>query len=269
VRVGLLGCGAIGGSVANAVLSGELKEIQICSIVTASREPHCAELLGAKWSTRIEDFGDAKLDVIVEAASQMALRNHAHDCVRFSKRFILMSVGALGDQRFRESLICEAQAHACEIIVPSGAIGGLDILRAARQHEALSSVSLSIAKPPRALAGAPYLIEHQIDLTQIQSRQVLFEGQASEAVFAFPQNVNIAAAVSLAGIGFDRTQIRIVADPTLERTTITLEANGKFGDLSLNLVNTPHPSTPKTSYLACLAAISTIANLQSTLRVGG
>ncbi len=269
MRVGLLGCGAIGSTIAGAVLSGELPETEICSIVTASRQPSYAKLLGAKWSTRVHDFQDTKPDVILEAASQAALLRHAHDCVRFSKRFVLMSVGAFGDSSFREGLISTARAHTCEIIVPSGAIGGLDILRAARCNGALSSVNMTIAKNPRALMGAPYLAEHQIDLTKVQSRQIVFKGPASEAVLAFPQNVNIAAAVSLAGIGFDRTNLCIVADPALERTTITLEANGAFGNFSLSLVNTPHPSTPKTSYLACLAAISTLANLQASLHVGG
>jgi aspartate dehydrogenase len=151
--------------------------------------------------------------------------------------------------------------------VPSGAIGGLDILKGARIG-GLEECRLTTTKPPRALKGAPGIMELGIDLDAIDSPTVVFEGPANQAVRLFPKNVNVAAAVSLAGIGSERTTIRVVADPAAERNAHEFVARGAFGEASVRLVNLPSPANPKTSYLVILSLIAALRSLGETLQLG-
>jgi aspartate dehydrogenase len=265
----MLGCGAIGGAVADAVLAGDVPGVRIVAIASMLPEPPQTQALGARWTESPEELAQSGAEVILEAASQSVARKYAVDLLRSGKHLILMSVGALADSDFLHRLIEAARDAGREIVVPAGAIGGLDILRSARQRGALSYVTLTTAKHPRGLAGAPYVAEHHIDVLSIESRQVLFDGNAQEAVAAFPQNVNVAASVSLAGLGFERTRVQVVADPDLKRTTHLLEAGGLFGELKMRLENAVHPQNPKTSYLACLSAIEAVSQFKAALRVGG
>ena len=123
---------------------------------------------------------------------------------------------------------------------------------------------LTSTKRPGALMGQPYLVEHSIDLDGLDEPLTVFEGPATEACVAFPKSTNIAAAVSLAGIGFDHT--RVVADPETPRTIHTLRARGAFGELQLTLQNCPHPENPRTTYLACLSPVAALKNLQTAIR---
>jgi aspartate dehydrogenase len=151
--------------------------------------------------------------------------------------------------------------------LPSGAIGGLDVLRAARVDR-LDEVTLVTSKPPRALAGAPFFESHPIDLGAITTREVIYEGPAAEAVRLFPANVNVAAALSLAGIGPEQTRMQVVADPALDRNVHEVVARGSFGELTLRLANVPSPSNPKTSFLACLSGLATLRRLADPIQIG-
>lgn len=269
MRIGLLGCGAIGRAVADAVLTGDLPGIRISVIMTHTTAPAQATALNAHWTTQIEDVLASDAEVILEVAGVATLRQHALRIVQHGKHLMLMSAAALVDGPFRQQLITEATHHQCEVIVAAGAIGGLDVLRAARQRGALDEVIYTSTKHPRSLMGAPYLEANGIDISQLASPQMLYEGPAGEVMLAFPQNVNVAAAVSLAGIGFERTRVRIIADPVAQRTTHALLARGDFGILQLQIDSSPHPDNPRTSYLACLGAISALAYRQSPFKVGG
>jgi len=268
MKLGMLGCGTIGGTIADAIQQSELTGIHVVAIASLPPRPIHADTLGAYWSSDPRELMREDIDVVFEAATQDTVREYAIDLIQSGKHLILMSVGALVDTEFRTRLIRSAATHQREIVIPSGAIGGLDLLRAARQSGGLSEVSLTTAKHPRGLVGAPYLERHQIDVMGLSSRQTVFEGTATEAVPAFPKNVNVAAAVSLAGLGFDQTHVKVIADPELTLTTHTLEAVGKFGKLYLQVQAVPHPHNPKTSYIACLAALATVANFKSPLKVG-
>ncbi len=269
MRLGMLGCGTIGSIVADAVLAGELNGVEIVAIASLAPMPPQADKLHAKWSTDPQELIGSEADVVLEAASQAVARQHAVDVIRSGKHLILMSVGALAEPAFRSALVTEANTRGREVVIPSGAIGALDVLRAARQRGALSKVTLTTTKHPRGLVGAPYLADKKFDLLKIKTRRVLFDGPASQAVPAFPKNVNVAASVSLAGLGFDQTRVRVVADPKARLTRHTLEAQGTFGKLFLEIEAQPHPDNPKTSYLACLAAIAAVAQFGSALKVGG
>jgi aspartate dehydrogenase len=269
MRIALLGCGAIGGAVADAVIAGDLPGIQVVMVVTRSSPPAQLGALGATWSACPDDLLTSNAEVVLEAAGPSVVRRYALPLINAGKHLIVMSVSSLVHAEFQRQLVRAAEANHCDVIVSAGAIGGLDILRAARQRGALDQVTFTTAKHPRGLAGAPYITDNQIDLPAIQSRELVFEGTAEQAVTAFPQNVNVAAAVSLAGLGFQRTVVRVIADPALQQTTHTLEASGGFGTLRLQIESAPHPSNPRTSYMACLGAMATLAQCQSRFKVGG
>jgi aspartate dehydrogenase len=141
------------------------------------------------------------------------------------------------------------------------------VLRSARVA-GLDEVVLTTSKPPRALAGAPYFAERGVDVGSVRERTVIFEGPAIEAVRHFPANVNVAATVSLAGIGPERTRVRVVADPSLAGNVHELSARGAFGEMTLRLANLPSPDNPKTSLLACLSPLACLRRLADPIQVG-
>jgi aspartate dehydrogenase len=169
-------------------------------------------------------------------------------------------------------LSCEAEIRLAEekgvkIHVPSGAIVGLDAVKGAAQGR-LERVVLTSRKPPLAYAGAPDVVARGIKLEDLREPLVLYEGPAREAVVRFPANVNVAAALSLAGLGADRTLVRVVADPGVERNVHEIELEGDFGRLLTRTENVPAPENPKTSYLACLSAVSTLRAISDPVRIG-
>jgi aspartate dehydrogenase len=196
---------------------------------------------------------------VLEAASQRVLKDIAYPVLAHGRDLVALSAGALEDEDFYHGLKLLAQRHARRVYLPTGAIGGLDALAAAA-IAGLDSVVLTTTKPPQALPG--------LQADSLAGPTCIYEGPAREAVKRFPQNVNVAAAVSLAGIGFDRTTVRVVADPAAQRNRHQLEARGRFGELSIELRLLPSPENPKTSYLAALSAIGLVRRLSETVRIG-
>lgn len=144
----------------------------------------------------------SSVDLVVESASQNAVRFIVPQALKAGCSVMVLSVGALADKELRETLFGLAKKHNCKLYFPSGAVVGIDGINSA--HAAgISSVTLTTRKPPSGLMGAPYVVEHGIELEKLEKETILFEGTASEAVKAFPANVNVAATISLAGIGFE------------------------------------------------------------------
>jgi aspartate dehydrogenase len=180
---------------------------------------------------------------------------------------VVLSVGALADDRLRYAAEDAARRSGALLYVPSGGIGGLDALKAACAA-GVDEVSIQVAKPPVAWKGIPYVAALGVDLDRLQSAHTLFEGPAREGVPHFPQNVNIAAVLSLAGIGWDRTRLTVVADPALTRNTHTIRVAGASGRFTVVLENVPAPENPKTSWLACYSALAALRSIQSPVRYG-
>jgi aspartate dehydrogenase len=178
-----------------------------------------------------------------------------------------MSVGALADPELLRDLAATAARAGRRVLVPSGAIGGLDAIRAARIG-GLDSVELRSTKPPRALRGAPGLVASGLDVDTLTEPTIVFDGPATDAVAAFPQNLNVVAALSLAGVGPDRTRVVLIADPTSDRNVHEVAARGAFGELTIRLENRPTPGNPKTSLLAPLSALALLRQLGESIRVG-
>ncbi len=153
------------------------------------------------------------------------------------------------------------------MFLPSGAIVGLDGVKAAAAA-GLDRVTITSTKPPRALEGAPFVVEHDLDLISIKEATQIYEGPAVEAVRLFPKNVNVAAALSLAGVGLQRTRVRVVVDPNASRNIHEIHAEGAFGRLVTRVENVPSPENPKTSWLAALSAFRKLREITETVSLG-
>jgi len=210
----------------------------------------------------LEDLVAAS-DVVVEASTRAHLEAFAPVALAAGRDLVVLSCGALLDHPEWTAL---AESKRARIHVPSGAIAGLDGLKGARVG-AMSSVTMETRKPPRGLAGAPWIVAHGIDLDAITEETLIFEGPAREACRAFPANVNVLAAVSLAGIGPERTRSRIYAVPGLDRNRHRVRAEGEFGALTIEIENVPSEN-PRTGRLSYLSTIALLRDLGASLRVG-
>jgi aspartate dehydrogenase len=180
---------------------------------------------------------------------------------------MIMSIGALADEKLWEQIKSLALEHNCKVYLPSGAIVGLDGLKSA-SIGGINSVMLTTRKPPSGLQGAPYIERQGIDLSSLKRATVIFEGCAEDAVKGFPANVNVAATLSLAGIGAKRTKIRIIADPAISRNVHEIHVEGEFGRFETRAENIPSPSNPRTSYLAALSAVATLKKIAEPVQIG-
>jgi len=177
---------------------------------------------------------------------------------------MIMSVGGLIES---EGLLEEARKKNIRVYFPSGAICGIDGLKAARLSR-IDAVTLTTRKPPGGLEGAPYLKEKNIDIHSIKTEEVLFSGNPLEAVKGFPKNVNVASILSLAGIGAKKTKVRIVTSPEYTKNVHEIEITGDFGRITTKTENVPSDKNPKTSKLAILSAIATLKSIAESVRMG-
>ena len=175
-----------------------------------------------------------------------------------------LSVGQLLDNM---ELVDRARSKQVMIFVPTGALLGLDAVKAVSEGE-VNSVTLVTRKPPTGLAGAPYLIENSIDIDNLQEPMQVFAGTAREAAKAFPANVNVAAALALAGIGPDRTTVQVWADPSVNRNMHTIEVSSDASNFTMGIENVPSEETPATGKITALSVIAALRRLTSPLVVG-
>ncbi|AIF83759.1 aspartate dehydrogenase [Candidatus Nitrososphaera evergladensis SR1] len=271
-KVGIIGCGTIGSQLAIAVDTGAVRNASLVSLFDVVQ--NSAQVLKQKLNTgpsaysSFDDFiKKTDCDIVVEAASQEAVKRFAVQVLRAEKDLMVMSVGALADKTFLSELLREAEKAGRRLYVPTGAIAGIDAIRAVKHL--LDSVTLATTKSPKALAGAPFFETSKVKLDEIKERTVIYEGTAADAVRAFPANVNVAAVLSLAGIGVDRTKVRIIADPAFTTNQHEITAKGSFGEFRFTVNNVPSPGNPKTSYLAVLSAIECLRSIcDDGMRVG-
>lgn len=272
LRIGIIGCGAIGGFIARSVDRGAVPGVEVRALY--DRNLYKSERLASELRCRprvarsfeeLLSFED--VDLVVEAASQEAVRMYALQVLRSGRDLMVMSVGALVDGRLLSGLRREAELRGRRVYLPSGAILGLDGLKAASQA-GIRRVTLTSRKPPRAFEGYRYLEERGVDVRRVEKPTLIFEGPASQACRLFPASVNIASTVSIAGVGPEKTWVRIYVDPTVDRNVHELEVEGEFGRFTVKTFNLPTPSNPKTSFLAALSALSTLRSIVEPLRIG-
>jgi aspartate dehydrogenase len=254
LQLGIIGCGAIGSDVAHAAdYMDEIEAIYLCDI----DEAKASELASTVDKASVAAFDDYldRVDLVFEAASHQAVRQYAERVIESGTDLIIMSIGGLLDDELRERLRDTARRHRCTIYLPSGAVCGIDGIKAAH-HADLDEVTLVTTKSPDSLGR------------DLDKRTIIFEGKARDAVEYLPKNVNVAACLSLAGVGFDRTRVKVVADPVVKTNSHKVLAHGDFGRLRAEVENLPNPNNPKSSYLASLSAIATLRRAIDPIQIG-
>jgi aspartate dehydrogenase len=270
MRIALLGAGTIARLVLEHVRDGALPGCAVVAVAgrsAAGRGADLAREFGVPYGAGRTFLLAAKPDVVLEAASHDAVRQELVPFLAAGVSVVVLSAGALGDDALRAAAERAAHASGALLYVPSGGIGGLDALKGACEA-GVDDVSIQVAKPPAAWKGIAYVEGLGIDLDRLREPVVLFEGPARAGVPHFPQNVNIAAVLSMAGIGFDRTRLRVVADPGLTHNTHTIRVAGKSGRITVQLENVPAPENPKTAWLACYSALAALRALGARARYG-
>ena len=263
-RVAIAGLGPIGSRLSKALDQG-IEGLELAAVSAQNIDKHRAWLdkLNRKPAILpIEALADAA-DIVVECAPSKLVRSIVAPVVSRGKTAVVLSVGALLDN---DDLIALAKENGGQIVVPTGALIGLDAVTAAAVGT-IHSVRMTTRKPVRGLLGAPYLVEHGIDIEGIKEPLKIFEGTAREAAKGFPANLNVAVALSLAGIGPDRTMVEIWADPTVTRNVHRIEVESDSARFSMAIENVPSEN-PKTGLITALSVIACLRKLHAPLRIG-
>ena len=273
LKVGIIGCGAIGSVLARSIDEGKLgNRVKIVSLYDISFEK--AKRLSDTLKTKVfvaksfEEFVSIRdLELIVEAASQRAVKEYGVKVLEHRKDLMVMSVGALLDEDLLRALTETAERYGRKIYVPSGAVAGIDGLRAANLGS-IEKVVHIVRKNPKNLQLSEYAKEKGIRLSGIKEAITIYEGPAYEAIKLFPRNVNVSATISLAGIGAEHTIVRVIADPKINRNVHELIVKGSFGEIKVVMSNVTHPENPRTSFIAALSALETIRRIASNINIG-
>ncbi len=264
IRVAIAGLGAIGRTLAKSLNAG-MPGLRLACAAAGDRAKAQAFLdaEGIDCPLVALDAFPAHADIAVECAPAAQIDNICRPMLDAGKSVIVLSCGALLP---RPDLIELARAKGGAIVVPTGALLGLDAVAAAAEGE-IKSVRMTTRKPPGGLKGAPYLEKHGISVDGLNEAKLVFSGSAREAAAGFPANVNVAAALSLAGIGPDRTRIDIWADPAVTRNCHSIDVEADSADFSMSIENVPSDN-PKTGRIVALSVLATLRKMGAALRVG-
>lgn len=267
-RISLIGCGSIGTEILMSLKRGDIPNAAVLSVLDIKGEviKQVLKKIDAEHIKVFTNFEDllnssifASTDIVIEAASKLAVIDYGKKILESGKKFLALSSGAFQDTALLSEFLHVAEKKKSSLIIPTGAIAGLDAIRSVRQS--LSDLSITTTKNPSALRGAPFFKDAKIKLKDIREKTVLFEGSAADAISKFPANVNVAVTLALAGLGLQRTRVRIVVDPNITVNQHEIHASGRFGEISITTRNNPLISNPKTSALAALSAIESIRGL--------
>jgi len=266
MKVGIAGTGAIGLNVAKVLESGGIPGCSLAGI--AARTPERAAGVSNVFSTPVAflSFGElaAECDLVIEALPPALFDDLARPVLENGKALVVLSASQLLG---RDDLIDLAGAFGGRILVPSGAMLGLDAIKAVSVGD-LDSITIETRKPVAGLLRAPYLQKAGLDLNGLTEATCILAGSVTEIATEFPANVNVAAALSLAGIGPDRTRMEIWADPTLARNMHTVRVTSDSSDFSMQIQNRPSAENPATGRITPQSVIALLKDLTSVLRVG-
>jgi aspartate dehydrogenase len=265
LRVALGGFGAIGGALARRLDRGlpGLRLVAVSARDCARAERRLAELARPVPVLALGALA-AVADVVVECAPAAVFREVARPAIEAGRIFVAVSAGQLLEHA---DLVALAAGTGARIIVPTGALLGLDAVRAAAEGT-IERVTMVTRKPPAGLAGAPYLEQHGIRLDGLSAPLKVFEGSARDGARGFPANVNVAAALSLAGIGAERTRLEIWADPGVSRNTHRIVVEADSARFEMTIENVPSEANPRTGKITALSVLAALRALTATLKVG-
>lgn len=267
IRIGLIGFGTIGRAIARAVNDGEAGDARVVAALVRRPERHREEARRYAWTLTgtPEEFFAREMDLVVEGAGHEAVRQYAVETLRRGMDFLTISTGAFADDALLEEVREAARLSGRRVMIPSGAIGGLDAI-AAGAVGGLEEVTIVTRKPPRAWKGTAG--EEQVDLEVVTEPVRLYSGTAREAAKLYPQNVNVQAALALAGVGMDMTRSEVWADPGVQHNTHEIAARGHFGEIRITISNIPSQESPKTGRITAMSMVKAIRNLTSPFVVG-
>nr|WP_106784405.1 aspartate dehydrogenase [Lysinibacillus timonensis] len=260
MNIGIIGTGNIAHFLLEEIgkCNSENSNLTIVSVFGRNREVgnEIATRFNVSFFDDVNVFLDSPIDIVVEAATVNVMRDLGPKIVNAGKSLVISSVGALADPAFYDELEFLANQNNQEIFVPSGAIGGIDIIKAANALGDLKNVSITTRKSPQSLS------------MNVEKETIVFEGTAAEAIQLFPKNINVSIVLSLAGIGEEQTKVTIIADPKTTKNTHMIEATGIFGRFQLIVENEPMERNPKTSELAALSILSVLQNKGRRVKMG-
>lgn len=266
MRVGLIGFGAMARSLCR-LLAIHAPHVQVRKVLVrpGSLSTHESLPNGASFVFSSDELLSEPLDIVVECAGHFALTSVGPAVLSSGTDLLIASVGALADATVEQALYLAGKQGGAKLRLPAGAIGGLDVLGAAKLA-GIESVSYSSRKHPKAWKGTP--AERLVDLSALTQPVTFFEGDARSAALNFPQNANVAALVALAGIGFEKTKVLLTADPSAAGNTHTIHALGSFGEISLMINGKTLSDNPKTSMLAPLSLVRCLLNMNESVVIG-
>jgi aspartate dehydrogenase len=262
-RMGLIGYGSIGRSVVEVLRSIGRGDAVVGVLVPPGR----AHALHARGIPAVESLHELLAlgpEVVAEAAGQGAVAGYGPAVLEAGRDLLVISIGALADPALHERLHAAATASRRRVLLPPGAVGGIDAISAMRVN-GLERVTYRSRKPPSAWKGTP--AEAAADLDRLDAPLVFYRGNAREAALGYPKNANVAATVALAGLGFERTEVELVADPAAPGNVHEIEAEGRSGRIAVRLEGRPSPDNPRTSMLTALTVVRTLLNLDAPIPI--
>lgn len=266
VRIAIIGCGSIGTQIAVAVRDRFEAVATLDSVCETNPKNKLAfdRTVGVEIPSLDLDSCFERADLVIESAHQSVVPDVLRKSAQFDCEVMILSVGGI---LLEPALLDGIKAKGVRIFIPSGAIGGIDLIKAAGVGK-IYSVEITTKKPLDALKGAPFFSHVDLDLNSILGEQVIYEGKAGEAVKMFPQNVNVAATLSLAGIGAQRTRVKIATSRTLKKNIHEIAVEGEFGRACFSIENEPSRANAKTSRLAAYSAIATLEKILYGVEIG-
>jgi aspartate dehydrogenase len=266
LNLAIAGLGAIGLAVARRVDAGDVPGLALAAVAVRDPDKGQRALAGFRAKPKLLDLAAlaGAADVIVECLPPKHFAEIARAALARGRIFMPLSVGALVDHM---DLVELARQTGARIVVPTGALLGLDAVRAAAEGK-IASATIVTRKPPAGLAGAPLLVARGLSVDELKAPLQVFAGSAREAIAGFPANVNVAVALSLAGIGPDKTQVEVWADPTVTRNTHTVIVKSDSSDLTMTIENIPSEENPRTGRITALSVLAALRRLTSPLVVG-
>jgi aspartate dehydrogenase len=262
-RIGLIGYGAIGRSVVTQFRNaGALASIVAVLVRSGRTAPPAND--GLRAVETLDAFLAQKPDIVAELAGQSAVSEYGEAVLRAGCNLLIASIGSLTDDTLRERLKKAAEQARRQVILPAGAIGGIDAI-AAMRLAGLTRVTYRSRKPPAAWKGSP--AEQATDLDRLKEPLVFYRGTAREAARLYPKNANVAATLALAGLGLDATSVELMADPHVAENIHEVDAEGSSGKISLRLEGRPSPENPRTSALTALSIARTLMNLDAAIAI--
>lgn len=265
LTVAIAGMGAIGMTLARKLCAGAVPSVELTAVATRDSAKGAAIMRDLRVDVPVCGLGELAdhADIIIECAPANVLDQIVRPTLSAGKKVIVLSVGALLVHPEYEML---ARSSGGQVIVPTGALLGLDAVTAAAEGQ-IHSVTMTTRKPIAGLLGAPFLLEHGIDIADLTEPKRIFTGTAREAAKGFPANLNVAVALSLAGIGPDRTILEIWADPTVVRNTHTIVVEADSARFEMTIENIPSEN-PKTGRITALSVIAVLRKMTAPIRVG-